>query len=285
MPGARPAGFSRAPKARAFPQTLIACTRHPEPLASKIIGILTRDFAMYRELVSYLKDREVPFVSLGAGEPIPENVGAIVTTDPEADRIPFGIVVPFKTPHQALDEARRLMEDGRIVGSLTIGIDPGERPGLAVYADGREIRAYQVAAPEAVESEVSRLLATYKAEEPVVRIGHGAPTARDRIVNALLDMDARLEIVDETSTSPHIPRGGTARDVAAARAIALTEGEEVRERRAIRPGERELRDIQRKSRIASGGELTISRDLALQVARGKLTLEQALDRQRREASP
>ena len=49
------------------------------------------------------------------------------------------------------------------------------------------------------------------------------------------------------------------------------------------PTDGELRDIQRKSRLASRGMFTIGRDLALGVALGEFTLEQALFLQREKA--
>jgi len=43
-----------------------------------------------------------------------------------------------------------------------------------------------------------------------------------------------------------------------------------------------LRDIQRRSRIESHGEITISRSLAREVALGNLSLEEAIERMRRK---
>ena len=45
-----------------------------------------------------------------------------------------------------------------------------------------------------------------------------------------------------------------------------------------------MRDIQRQSRIESGGRVTISADLAKAVARGDLTLPDALRAQDRRSS-
>ncbi|HVL87205.1 MAG TPA: hypothetical protein VM681_04235 [Candidatus Thermoplasmatota archaeon] len=247
------------------------------------IAILTRDFAMYHDLVRHLKEKDVAFASLAWGDEIPPDVGAVISTRKEATKIPFANVAEFRTPSQALAEARALVEGGRTCESLVVGIDPGERPGVVVAVDGRERRAFQVGSPEAAVAEVARCAATWKPRQTaVVRIGHGAPTARDRIVNGVVGLDLAVEIVDETATSPTMPRAGEARDVAAARAIAQSAGEEVRARRPVRPAEGEIRDIQRKSRIASGGDLTISRSLAMRVARGQLTLEEAVERQRQE---
>ena len=85
-----------------------------------------------------------------------------------------------------------------------------------------------------------------------------------------------VEIVDETSTS----EGRAAPDIAAAKSISKTRGARISKKLDIRPSMGEIRDIQRISRIESDGELTISRSLARQVARGDMDLEEAIKVQR-----
>ncbi len=68
---------------------------------------------------------------------------------------------------------------------------------------------------------------------------------------------------------------------AAARGIALTPGVPIAASDVgpVRPTAGELRDIQRKSRMASSGQVTISRILARNVALGRITLDEAVKRQ------
>src|SRR5581483_10567500 len=109
--------------------------------------------------------------------------------------------------------------------------------------------------------------------------GNGAPTHRDRILRALIGLEAAMELVDETrSTPPSGYHGPAERDTAAATNIALTPGSPIDPNAVgpVTPTAGELRDIQRKSRMASGGRMTIPRELALGVALGQFTLEQAL---------
>jgi len=63
--------------------------------------------------------------------------------------------------------------------------------------------------------------------------------------------------------------------------IALTPGVRVRPPFEIRPTRGELREIQRRSRLHSDGEVTISVALAESVARGEISLQDAVAHQRR----
>lgn len=254
----------------------------------KSLGLLTQNFAAYYELVKYLKEQDLTFLSLAFNEPVPRNVGVVITTPEEAGRVAFSPVVVYRgDPRVAVDQALEQLQGRPTYRTVVIGVDPGERPGIAVYGDGKLLRVEQVLVPELVVDEVARAMEGLSARTFIVRVGHGGGILRDRILNELLAADrtsrATVEVVDETSTSPAALRDQDSSDIAAAKAIALAHGHEVRERVEIRPSEGEMRDIQRKSRIASLGEVTISRELAREVARGALSLEQAIARQRGRA--
>lgn len=253
----------------------------------KVLGLLTQNFAAYYELVKYLKEHDTPFLSLAFGEPVPGSVGVVVTTPEEAGRVGFHEVVSYRgDARDCVDRALEVLKGRPQYATVVVGVDPGERPGIAVYGDGRLLRVEQVHLPELVVDEVARAMESISAEHFIVRIGHGAGTLRDRIINELLRADrtsrAAVEQVDETSTTPEVVRDHDTSDIAAAKAIALAQGHEVRRVRDIKPTEGEMRDLQRKSRIASQGAVTISRDLAREVARGSLTLDEAIARQRGE---
>ena len=49
----------------------------------------------------------------------------------------------------------------------------------------------------------------------------------------------------------------------------------------VAPTPGEVREIQRRSRVMSDGDVTISKDLASRVARGELTIDEAIRRQKR----
>lgn len=239
----------------------------------KIIGILTQDFRVYYELIKGLKKRDLPFVSLSFDEPIPLNIGVIITTEEEKNGIDFPrLVFAEEDVDLTIDIARRTLKGKEKCKILIIGIDPGKRPGLAVIGDGEILSTAQVSSPEKVKEIVSRAIRSYPADETVVRIGHGDTTHRNRIINSLSKFGLKIEISDETRTT----RISDTPDIDAAIDIALKSGIEARGKYKVEPTHGELRDIQRRSRIESKGRVTISKDEAKKVAKGELTLEEAI---------
>jgi hypothetical protein len=85
-----------------------------------------------------------------------------------------------------------------------------------------------------------------------------------------------IEFVDERRTSQGISRH---HHHAAATKIAMMLGKRVVERQNVSPADGELRELKRRSRRMSEGKLTISSDLAKAVAVGRITMEEAIDRQ------
>jgi len=245
-----------------------------------LLGVMTADFTVYYEVVTALRDRGLAFVSLVAGQDIPLSVGAVITTEAEVARVDHARVILFTSVAETLEAAQRALLGKERFARVVVGIDPGERPGLALLGDGRVLATRQAPNPEAVAGLVEQMLAPVAADLVILRIGHGAPSMRDRIINQLVTLPHALELVDETSTTPALYKTQEERDVTAAKAIALARGTVLKGQREVVPSDGEVRDIQRKSRLLSRGELTISRTLARAVARGELTLDEAVLNQR-----
>jgi len=243
----------------------------------KVLGILTEDFRLYHDLVAALKARDLPFVSLSASRRIPENVGAILTSAAEAQRVRFPAVVAVGELDVSIARALQLLKGKAKWQELHVGVDPGHRPGVAVLGDGDVLDTRLAANPEAVVLHVRDAIRIFPAEHVRVRVGHGDPTNRNRILNSLAREGLRVEIVDEAGTTRRSPHP----DVDAAIDIARTPGTPARPPFEIKPTAGEVREIQRRSRLDSGGRVTISAELANAVARGELTLEDALASQRR----
>jgi len=251
----------------------------------KTLGVQTADFSVYYDLVQALRARGIPFLTIAPGETVPAHVGALVTTPREAPALHHPGLVAYSDPERTIDEALRVLDGSGSFRRCVIGIDPGERPGIAVLADGRVKRLYHAPSPEAVRPAIDTVLASMPAERFIVRVGNGAPTYRDRILHTLAGLDVQLELVDEAHSTPVGCHGNMERDTQAATCIALTPGVPLlaSDIRPVVPTEGELRDIQRKSRMASEGMLTISRALARNVAMGRLTLDEAIGRMKGRA--
>jgi hypothetical protein len=177
----------------------------------------------------------------------------------------------------AIAKALQLLKGKTEWRELLVGVDPGREPGVAFLGDGDVLDTRLASKPEAVAALIREALRTFPAKEVRVRVGHGDPTNRNRILNSLSADGLRVEIVDETSTTHRTAQP----DLDAAIDIARTPGERVEPPFEIKPTPGEVREIQRRSRLDSGGQVTISSVLAGAVARGEVSLEEAINRQRR----
>jgi hypothetical protein len=252
--------------------------RQGRPVRRRSVALVTRDPALYGELAGFLRERRWPAVSLLPGQRIPENVAVVLTSPSEAEFIAHRRVLTVAPDgdHRALGAAvEHALEAGDASGEIIVGIDPGPRPGYAVLAGSSCIGEGILDSPESAGPFASQLRHRFPSRHVLFRVGAGDPPTRNRIVNDLLADRRSVEVVDEQGTTPRGHR--RPRDAVAARSIARTPGDSVRERipTTFTPGE--VSNLQRLSRERSGGRLTISRSSALRVLRGELSLTDAVD--------
>ncbi|HLE46795.1 MAG TPA: hypothetical protein VI818_00745 [Candidatus Thermoplasmatota archaeon] len=254
------------------------------------LALLTTDFSLYHDLVRHLRERKVSFDSLAFGETPGPDIAVVITSWRDTLRpdlpkeVPI-VPVPLRADGKedvaaAVSQALRVLEGVQGYHEVVVGIDPGKRPGVAVLGDGRLLHTAQAFVPNDAPGLVESLLGQFPADRFVVRLGHGAPRERDHILHELLKLersDVRVEVVDETGTTPAPGlRAGFSADVAAALRIARTPGvPAARPKRHVSAGQ--IREIQRESRELTLGRFTISRDQARRVARGDLSLPQAVE--------
>lgn len=245
----------------------------------KVLGLLTEDFRLYHDLVAVLKERNIPFRSLSRGEPVPRDVGAILTSPAEAPGMTFPEVVAVENVEDAIARVLQILRGRHRWREFVVGVDPGAQPGVAFVGDGEVVDTRAAASPEGVADIVRSALLGFPAERVRLRVGHGDPTNRNRIINALAPLGLPVEIVNEEGTTPRVP--SPTPDADAAIEIARSRGVRAARFYVVKPTEGEVREIQRQSRLRSGGEVTISQELAHQVARGDVTLGDAIERHRR----
>ncbi len=239
-----------------------------------VIVVATEDFEVYHGVVGELRERGVEFTTIEPGEEPPEGTRAVITGPGES---PVDGMTPVRAdpedPRDAVESVLVTLRGGE--GRTIVGVDPGDRPGIAVLSDETVVAAFQVPladAPGVVREEVQGGV------DPLVRIGDGARLQGATIVNAL--EDARVELVDETGTTPSLGTGARGMgDVLAAVNIARLEGEAI-ESREIDPTDGELTTIKRRSRERSPENREIDEGLARRVAHGELTVEEALEEHR-----
>jgi hypothetical protein len=161
-----------------------------------------------------------------------------------------------------------------IIENISIGIDPGPRPGLAWLADGVLMGVAQLEGIDFVVEHINSIINAAEFKNMTLRIGDGAPLLRDRIINKCLEHQWNLEEVDEAKTSRGLLRHNHS---ASAIRIALLRGKRVWQQRVLKPTDGQIRYIQNQSRTDSSGAKTISKELAAKVGTGDLTMPQALN--------
>lgn len=188
------------------------------------------------------------------------------------------MIIADGRPQAILDKALSLLF-GEDFEQIIIGIDPGKYPGVAVLGNSRTISVHHVSVGE-VFPLIKRIMREYRNKKIIVRIGHGARLIRSQLVNGIIDLGLTVEMVDETGTTPHLGKGVHGQvisDIIAAINIANLPGKNVG-KQFIEPSPGEVRVVQESSREHSNGCSTIPRILARAVAKGELTLDQAVER-------
>ena len=254
----------------------------------KTLGVYTKDFSLYHDIVKGLKKRKVAYVSLSVLDNIPRRIGVILTSQKELEEIPLSKTVAVDsqdTIDYAIDLALRKLTGKELYSKFFFGIDPGERPGIAIVGDDILLQKMQVEGPENVASEIKRLLNVYPSKDPCIRIGHGSMITRNRIINSLISLKIPIEIVNETRTTPSQQKRRCVRDGEAAAAIALISGGRVQTILPIETSRGAIKNVQKRSRQLSEGRFTISEDTARQVLKGEISLLEAVEKEKQAIKP
>jgi len=246
----------------------------------KTLGVYTRDFLLYHDLLKVLKRRKVPYVSLSSIDHIPSRIGVILTSNNELHDMKSTKVIAadaYDTIDHAVDLALQMLIGKELYSRIYIGIDPGEHPGIAVVGDDILLQKTYVEPPEKIITMVKRFLREYPSTETLIRIGNGSIITRNRIINSLIPLRVPIEIVDETKTTSSQQVGRYKRDSEAAAAIALIHGGKVQSRLPLEPTKGEIRNIQERSRKLTNGKFSISEKTAMNVLKGKISLKEAIE--------
>ncbi len=199
------------------------------------VAVATLDARAYYALTSLMKTMNIPFSSITPDEPREIGVKLVLTTLRERRR-------SIREGEEEVLCIEDLTGDAAVVKEkifsilyrggddiLVVGIDPGERTGIAAYYREKEMVKEVTRSYRETLTKVETLLRGSKAKRKIIRIGDGNPKVAQEIAYRLLrDFGSRIEveIVDErgTSTITNLLPARETRDLRSARMISLRRG-------------------------------------------------------------
>ena len=139
----------------------------------RTLGVYTEDFSLYHDILKTLKKRKLAYVLLSSPKNIPKRIGVVLTSKTESEEIKSQKIVSadtFDTVDHAVDMALKKLIGKKLYKQVFIGIDPGERPGIAVVGNDMLLQKTQVESPEKIVQTIKRLLKLYPSKETCIRI-------------------------------------------------------------------------------------------------------------------
>ncbi|MCD6411625.1 MAG: hypothetical protein J7L20_04270, partial [Thermoplasmata archaeon] len=115
----------------------------------KLIGIYTKNFLLYHDLIKALKAREVGYEVISDPRKIPNRIGVIITSSLEKEKFKgkrLVIADYCKDALNAVDRAIQVLNEGGRSKEIFIGIDPGEYPEIAPLYGERVPQTWGVSA-------------------------------------------------------------------------------------------------------------------------------------------
>lgn len=254
----------------------------------KKIGVYTNNFSLYHDLLAILKDRKIPYVSLQSNKNISNKISVIITSKKELHSIKFKKIIAadnYNNLNQVVDVAIQMTIGKDQYFKVIFGIDPGEKPGIAIVADDILLKKTNENTPENIIKSIKRYLKEYHSINTLIRIGDGSLIYRNRIINELLKLDIPIELVNEKKTTINQKKGRHNKDSEAAAKIALIEGKKVQKKQSIRITRGDIKRIQEESRRVTEGKFSISEKTAISVLKGKISLIDAVESEQFNKKP
>mgnify|MGYP005837495517 CR=1 FL=1 len=247
------------------------------------VAVVTGNMRLYYKVVQELKNENVNFVSMKPGEVIPTEIKCVITSSSEKALIrhPNILTVGTEDSLPIIQKLRLILTGGEPpITTVTIGVDPGITYGLAVLVNEKELDTYKTFSSENACKIIRNIYAAFPAAKKIIRIGTGAPLYYKQLLELLKDVDAELELVDEFETS-----SGTraTKDIKAALVIAKKKGLKPQEFEKVQRIKRgTIKHIQKMSRQATQGKITIDESNARKVATGEISLDFAIAAQKKK---
>lgn len=271
--------------------------------SSAKIALITKDIKFYSEIAKKLKEKNEKFLSLTPEQEIPPNISVVITTKKEEkiikERKDFKFKIIAENNASKAFEELIFLNTERNYKKIVIGIDPGKNIGISaigfpLYGEQESrssaniIYEAEVSSRKELVSTIKKLCKKIRSREIKIKIGRKGSWYRDLIIKELLrNFKFDIELVDEHKTSKlarnEKRKGRTSMsiNVVSAREIAFKEGKKIEKNKEKNITLGEIKAIQKESRKISGN-ITISRELAENVLKGKLSIRKAIEIQKKE---
>jgi hypothetical protein len=194
------------------------------------VAVVTVSGKAYFLIVNKLRERDMAFLSLIPGEPVPTEVKAVITTEKEKHLINHEKILVYDSetePGTIVNEALKILQGKEFYEKIVIGIDPGKVFGLAVIADGRVYETENCFSVQEVLNTIRNIMKSVDVSSTVVsiKIGNGVPTYKDLLetLDSALPHEVVLEVVSEAGTNRSLNKNKHRRglrDIASAICIA-----------------------------------------------------------------
>jgi hypothetical protein len=172
------------------------------------VAVATVSGKAYFLIVNKLRERNMAFLSLVPGEPVPAEVKVVITTAKEKHLINHEKILVFDSetePDTIVNEALKILQGKEFYEKIVIGIDPGEVFGLAAIADGRVNETENCFSIQEVLNKIRNIIKSVDSSSTVVsiKIGNGVPAYKDLLetLDSALPPQVVLEVVSEAGTN------------------------------------------------------------------------------------
>ena len=175
------------------------------------VAVATVQGKAYFLIVNALRERNMVFLSLIPGEPVPTEVKVVITTEKEKHLINHEKVLVYDSetePENVVKEAVKILQGKESYEKIVIGIDPGEVFGLAVIADGKVSETENCFSTQEVLDKIKNIIKNVDASATAVsvKIGNGVPAYKELLeaLDSALPPAVVLEAVSEAGTNRNI---------------------------------------------------------------------------------
>jgi len=177
------------------------------------IAVATVSGKAYYLIVSELKRKNTPFLSLTPNDPIPMEIKVVITTEGERHLINHEKILVYQDdmePEALINEALQILQGKEYYEKIVIGVDPGEVFGLAVLADGKVIETGNCFSVEETLDKIKNVLRNLgktSITSVLVKVGDGVPAYKERLLRVFdnaLPTNVTLESVSEVGTDRYL---------------------------------------------------------------------------------